>query len=173
MLNNNMKNLNEKINENLILEANAKNIHCPRKGTTVYLLKDGESKIVKATVTDIKKVKMEKGSKFDSYYIYIYLSENEYKVDHYTEYHFGSIDYTDEKHQVEFYGFGEEIGSIYIGTSKEVIQEFINSKGKQKLEGLLKEIEKKEKELEELMKRKQKAESEANLEINESLKNQQ
>ena len=164
-----MKNLNEKINEGLIFEANAKNVHCPRKGNTVYLLKDGESKIVKATVTDIKKIKMEKGSRFDSYYIYIYLSDNEYKIENYMEYHFGSIEYNDEGHQVEFYGFGEEIGSIYIGTSKEAIQEFINSKGKQKLEGLLKEIEKKETELEELMQKKQKAEQEANLEITESL----
>ena len=164
-----MKNLNEKISENLIVESNAKNVHNPRKGSTIYLLKDGESKIVKATVTDVKKIKMEKGSRFDSFYIYIYLSDNEYKIDHYLEYHFGSIEYKDENEQVQVHSFGEEIGNIYIGTSKEVIQEFINTKGKNKLESILKDIEKKEAELEELMQRKQKAESEANLEITESL----
>lgn len=165
-----MKNLQEKITEGLIVEAVAKNVHNPRKGSTVYLLKDGESKIVKATVTDVKKIKMEKGSRFDSFYIYIYLSDNEYKIDHYLEYHFGSIEYKDENEQVQVHSFGEEIGNIYIGTSKEVIQEFINTKGKSKLENILKDIEKKEAELEELMQRKQKAESEANLEITESLK---
>ena len=165
-----MKNLQDKISEGLIVEAVAKNVHNPRKGSTVYLLKDGESKIVKATVTDVKKIKMEKGSRFDSFYIYIYLSDNEYKIDHYLEYHFGSIEYKDENEQVQVHSFGEEIGNIYIGTSKEVIQEFINTKGKSKLENILKDIEKKEAELEELMQRKQKAESEANLEITESLK---
>jgi len=165
-----MKNLQDKISEGLIVEAAAKNVHNPRKGSTVYLLKDGESKIVKATVTDVKKIKMEKGSRFDSFYIYIYLSDNEYKIDHYLEYHFGSIEYKDENEQVQVHSFGEEIGNIYIGTSKEVIQEFINTKGKSKLENILKDIEKKEAELEELMQRKQKAESEANLEITESLK---
>lgn len=164
-----MKNLNEKINESLIVEANAKNVHCPRKGNTVYLLKDGESKIVKATVTNVKKIKMEKGSRFDSYYIYIYLSENEYNIEHYLEYHFGSIEYTDKDEQVQVYSFGNEIGTIYIGISKEVIQEFINYKGKRELDNLLKDIEKKEAELEELMQKKQKAEAEANLEITESL----
>ena len=152
-----MKNLNEKISENLIVEAAAKNVHNPRKGSTVYLLKDGESKIIKATVTDVKKIKMEKGGRAD------------YKVDHYMEYHFGSIEYKDEDEQVQVHSFGEEIGNIYIGTSREVIQEFINTKGKDKLESILKDIEKKEAELEELMQRKQKAESEANLEITESL----
>ena len=85
------------------------------------------------------------------------------------EYHFGSIEYKDEDEQVQVHSFGEEIGNIYIGTSREVIQEFINTKGKDKLESILKDIEKKEAELEELMQRKQKAESEANLEITESL----
>jgi hypothetical protein len=166
-----MKTLNEKINENLIVEANAKNVHCPRKGTTIYLLKDGDSKIVKATVTDIKKVKMEKGSRFDSYYIYIYLSKNDYNIENYMEYHFGSIEYNGENEQVHLHAFGDEIGNIYIGTSKEAIQEFINSDGQKKLENILKNIKQKEAELEELMKKKQKYEHDANLEINEALKN--
>ena len=165
-----MKNLQEKITEGLIVEAAAKNVHNPRKGSTVYLLKDGESKIIKATVTDVKKIKMEKGSRFDSFYIYIYLSDNEYKIDHYLEYHFGSIEYKDENEQVQVHSFGEEIGDVYIGTSKDVIQALINTKGKKNLESILKQIEQKEAELEELMKKKQKAEAEANLEINEALK---
>lgn len=165
-----MKNINEKINERLITEANAKNVHWPRKGSTLWLLKDGESKIVKVTVTDIKKTPMEKGSRNNSYYLHIYLSENEYNIEYYMEYHFGSITYDDEREQVSLHGFGDEIGAVYIGTSKEAIQEFINTDGKRKLNNLLKEIEKKESELEDLMKKKQKAEAEANLEITESLK---
>ena len=165
-----MKNLQEKINEGLITESNAKNVHWPRKGSTLWLLKDGESKIVKVTVTDIKKTPMEKGSRNNSYYLHIYLSKNEYNIEYYMEYHFGSITYADEREQVSLHGFGDEIGAVYIGTSKEAIQEFINTDGKRKLDNLLKEIEKKEAELEELMQKKQKAEADANLEITESLK---
>lgn len=58
-----------------------------------------------------------------------------------------------------------------MGVSKEAIQSFINSKGNNKLEGILKQIEKVQKELDELMKKKQQAEAEANLKINESLNN--
>ena len=164
-----MKNLQEKISEGLIIEGAAKNVHNPRKGSTIYLLKDGKDKIVKATVTDVKKIKMEKGGRANSFYIYIYLSDNEYKIDSYMEYHFGSIEYKDEDDQVQVHSFGDEIGNVYIGTSKEVIQEFINSTGKKALDNILKQIEQKEAELEELMQKKQKAEREANLEINESL----
>ena len=39
-----MKNLNELINEQLINEAACKDLRNPRKGSTVYVLKDGESK---------------------------------------------------------------------------------------------------------------------------------
>lgn len=34
-----MKNLIEAINEELIIEAAAKNVHMPRKGSTIYVLK--------------------------------------------------------------------------------------------------------------------------------------
>ena len=164
-----MKNLQEKISEGLIIEGAAKNVHNPRKGSTIYLLKDGEEKIVKATVTDVKKVKIPQGGRYNSFYIYIYLSDNEYKIDSYMEYHFGSIEYKDEDEQVQVHSFGDEIGNVYIGTSKEVIQGLINSTGKKALDNILKQIEQKEAELEELMQKKQKAEREANLEINESL----
>ena len=90
----------------------------------------------------------------------------------------GDWDYSDEKYQVQTITFSNMFmnsdsgsGTFYIGVSTEAIQQFINTKGSDKLEGLLKEIEKKQAELDELMQKKQKAEAEANLEVNESKNN--
>ena len=89
-----------------------------------------------------------------------------FEINGWTQPHYGyGFDYSDEKYQVT------EVGDLYVGVSKEAIQSFINSKGNNKLEGILKQIEKVQKELDELMKKKQQAEAEANLEITESLNN--
>lgn len=63
-----------------------------------------------------------------------------------------------------------EVGDLYVGVSKDAIQSYINSKGSNKLDSILKQIERVQKELDELIQKKQKAEAEANLEVNESLK---
>ena len=166
-----MKNLIEVINEELIVESAAKNVHMPRKGSTVYLLKDGDDKAIPVKIVDVKKEKMYNNSSNKSYIIHNYLSDNAYGITDYIEYHFNSIEYKDEHEQVKSYSFGKEIGTVYVGVSKEAIQSFINSNGNNKLEGILKQIEQVQKELDELMKKKQQAEAEANLKISESLNN--
>ena len=164
-----MKNLIEAINEELIVEAAAKNVHMPRKGSTVYLLKDGDNKAIPVKIVDVKKEKMYNNSSNKSYIIHNYLSDNAYDITDYTEYHFNSIEYKDENEQVKSYSFGKEIGTVYIGVSKEIIQTYINSNAANKLPGILKQIEKLQSELNELMSEKEKLEAEANLKINESL----
>lgn len=44
----------KKISE-IIVEAAAKNVHMPRKGSTVYLLKDGDDKAIPVKIVDVKK----------------------------------------------------------------------------------------------------------------------
>ena len=50
-----MKNLIESINEELIIEVATKNVHMPRKGSTVYLLKDDDDKAIPVKIVDVKK----------------------------------------------------------------------------------------------------------------------
>lgn len=155
------------LNETLVTEAAAKNIHMPRKGSTVYLLKDGESKAIAVNVVDVKKSQMYKGDK-GSYYIYVYLSENEYGIDMYSRTHFSSIDYNDDTNQVG--SFAVKDGTMYVGTSKEAIQSFINNKGLTKIQGIIDHIKKLQDELDEYTKKKEKAEQEINLQVTESLR---
>ena len=162
-----MKNLKEIINETLVTEAAAKNVHMPRKGSTVYLLKDGESKAIPVKVVDIKKSQMYKNDK-GSYFIYIYLEENEYRIDMYAHPHFSSIDYNDDTNQVTSFGAKDAI--MYVGTSKEAIQSFVNNRGRNKIQGIIDHINKLQDELDEYTKKKEKAEQEINLQVTESLR---
>lgn len=163
-----MKNISEILSEKLVTEAAAKNVHNPRKGSTIYLLKDGDTKAIPVKIADSTKVKSNWYGKSGGYDIIIKLSENEYKINGWTESHYGgNFDYSDERYQVQTIAF--ESGTFYVGVSKEAIQSFINTKGSKKLEGILKEIEKKQAELDELIQKKQRAEAESNLEITESL----
>lgn len=164
-----MKNLIDKISENFILESAAKNVHNPRKGSTIYLLKDGDDKAIPVKVVDVKKEKMYSDTNSKSYIIRNYLSDNAYDLSSYSEYHFSSIEYKDETEQVRAYSFGNEIGTVYIGVSKEAIQAYINTMASKKLPDLLKQIEKVQSELDELMKKKEKLEIDLNLQVNESL----
>lgn len=162
-----MKNLKEIINETLVTEAAAKNVHMPRKGSTVYLLKDGESKTIPVKVVDVKKSQMYKNDK-GSYFIYIYLEENEYRIDMYAHPHFASIDYNNDTNQVTSFGAKDAI--MYVGTSKEAIQSFVNNKGRNKIQGIIDHIKKLQDELDEYTKKKEKAEQEINLQVTESLR---
>lgn len=169
-----MKTINDIIKEGIIVESAAKNVHNPRKGSTIYLLKDGDSKAIKTTIKDVRKVKNSWYGKSGGYDINIELSDNAYGITGWREPHYGgNWDYSDEKYQVQPIAWGNvaDGATFYVGVSAEAIQQFINTKGSNKLEGLLKEIEKKQAELDELMQKKQKAEAEANLEVNESKNN--
>ena len=99
----------------------------------------------------------------------IRLSSNKYGLESYTQPHFDTIQYNDDKCQVVSIRIqGDE---FYIGTSKEAIQQYANHIGNTLLPELLQSIEQKEAELAELYKRKDKAEAQANLVVTESLQN--
>ena len=48
-----MKDLHEKINEGLIFESAAKDLHKPRRGSTIYMMKAGETKSYKVEINDV------------------------------------------------------------------------------------------------------------------------
>ena len=169
-----MKTLQEHLSENLVMEAAAKNAHLPRKGSTLYILKSGDTVAVPVSVTDIVRTKMY-GPKDKSFYANIRLSSNKYGLESYTQPHFDTIQYNDDKCQVVSTRLQGD--NFYIGTSKEAIQQYVNHVGNTLLPELLQSIERKEAELAqkeaelaELYKRKDKAEAQANLVVTESLK---
>ena len=148
-----------------VFEAAAKNVHNPRKGSTVYLMKIGDTKAIPVKVERVEKIKTRWYGNSGGYDIYIELSSNSYDFTHYTESHYaGDFDYSNERYQcISYSGF-------YIGTSKEAIKEYIANKAETKLGGIMKQIEKLENELSNLYKEKEKIEGEINMEITESLK---
>ena len=163
-----MKTLQEHLSENLVMEAAAKNAHLPRKGSTVYILKYGDTVAVPASVTEIVRIKMY-GLKDKSFFVNVKLSSNKYGLESYTQPHFATVNYDDDKCQVvTIRTMGDD---FYIGTSKEAIQQYANHIGNTLLPKLLQSIEQKEAELAELYKRKDKAEAQANLVVTESLQN--
>lgn len=167
-----MKTLQEHLSENLVMEAAAKNAHLPRKGSTVYILKSGDTVAVPVSVTDIVRTKMY-GPKDKSFFANIRLSSNKYGLESYTQPHFDTIQYNDDKYQVVSARL--QGADFYIGTSKEAIQQYVNNIGNTLLPELLQSIEQKEAEfaaeLAELYRRKDKAEAQANLVVTESLQN--
>lgn len=169
-----MRDLVEKINEGLIVEAAAKNVHNPRKGSTIYLLRKGDTKAIPVKVSNVTKRKTSWYGHSGGYDIDVQLSDNEYGITGWLEPHYGhGFDYSDEKYQVkEFTYAGKDaiVYSYYAGVSKEAIQSFISSTSSKKLNGILQEIDKKQKELDELLQKKQKLEGEVNIEITESFK---
>lgn len=161
-----MKTLQEHLSENLVMEAAAKNAHLPRKGSTVYILKYGDTVAAPASVTEIIRIKMY-GLKDKSFFVNVKLSSNKYGLESYTQPHFATVNYDDDKCQVvTIRTMGDD---FYIGTSKEAIQQYANKVGNTLLPTLLQSIEQKEAELAELYKRKDKAEAQANLVVTESL----
>lgn len=162
-----MKTLQEHISENLITEAAAKNAHLPRKGSTVYILKFGDSVAVPANVTEIIRTKMYGGGS-KSFIAEIKLSSNKYGLESYTQHNFETINYSDDRCQVvSLREYGDD---YYIGTSKEAIQQYVNNIGNTRLPHILQAIEQKETELAALYKQKDEAEAQANLVVTESLK---
>lgn len=163
----------KKISE-IIVEAAAKNVHNPRKGSTIYLLRKGETKALPVKVSNTTKIKIPWYGNTGGYDINIELSDNEYGITGWTERHYGvGFDYSDEKYQVREFIYTDKdskTSSYYAGVSKEAIQSFISSISSKKLEELMKEIENKQKELDELMQEKQKLEMDINIKITESLK---
>jgi len=162
-----MKNLVEIINEGMILESAAKDVKIPRKGSTVYILKDGESKAVPVKVANVVKVKSSWYGRSGGYDVDIELEDNPIGVTGWRTMHYAEPK-LDEPIQVDTKSFSD-IGTVYIGTSKEVISEFIKSSSTKKLKNLLKRIEDAENELAELNKQKDALQQQIDTEITESL----
>lgn len=163
-----MKNLNEKINERLILESAAKDIKIPRKGSTIYLLKDGDTKAIAVKVANVVKIKNSWYGRNGGYDVDIELEDNSIGVTGWTTMHYADPK-LDEPIQVDTKSI-KDIGTVYIGTSKEAISEFIKSSSTKKLKVLLKQIEDTENELAELNKQKDKLQQRIDTEITESKK---
>lgn len=162
-----MKNLQEQISEGLILESAAKDVKIPRKGSTIYLLKDGESKVIAVKVADVQKIKNSWYGRSGGYDVAITLADNEYKVEGWTTMHYADPK-LDEPIQIDTKGF-RNLGTFYIGTSKEIISEFVKSNASRKLKNILKQIADAENELAELNKQKDLLQQKIDTEITESL----
>ena len=149
-----------------INEAAAKDINIPRKGSTVYLLKEGNTKAIPVKVTDVEKVKNSWYGHSGGYDVYITLADNTYGFTGWTTNHYNRAD-MDAPIQVKSTGFNDAI--YYIGTSKEAISEYIKNRASVKLEGVLRNIKELEDKLMTLNIEKDKLEIIINSEITESL----
>jgi len=155
-----------------INEALAKDVKIPRKGSTVYLLKDGDTKAIPVKVADVTKDRHPWYGSSKGYDVYVYLEDNKYNFTGWVTSHYNDPA-LDKPLQVEIHGYGDDDGPtllMYVGTSKEAISDFIKSNATTKLNALLSQIQKAESELEELKQKKSKLEITINTEITESLK---
>lgn len=165
-----MKKLSNFINENLvegiITEAKAKDVKIPRKGSTIYILKDGETKAHPVVVSDVQKIKNSWYGRSGGYDVYIKLAENEYGYDGWKTMHYADPR-MDEPIQIDVKRGLD--GTFYIGTSKEVIAEFIKNDSTKKLKHLLNQIKDVEDQLFELNKQKDILQGKIDAEITENL----
>jgi len=163
-----MRDLIERINERMITESAAKDVKIPRKGSTVYILKDGETKAIPVKVANVLKVKSSWYGRSGAYDVVIELEDNAIGITGWRTIHYADPK-LDEPIQVDTKGIKD--GTVYIGTSKEAISEFIKSSSSKKLKVLLKQIEDAENELAELNKLKDELQQRIDTEITESLNN--
>jgi len=163
-----MKNLSEIINEGMITESAAKDVKIPRKGSTIYILKDGETKAIAVKVANVLKVKSSWYGRSGGYDVDIELEDNSIGVTGWRTMHYADPK-LDEPIQVDTKSI-KDIGTVYIGTSKEAISEFIKSSSSKKLKVLLKQIEDAENELAELNRQKDELQQRIDTEITESKK---
>ena len=154
----------------IVNEALAKDIKVPRKGSTVYLLKVGETQAIPVKVNDVIKVKTKWYGHSKGYDVHVELDDNKFNFTGWLTMHYGEPD-LDKPIQVQIYRYGNgDDEELYVGTSKEAIAEYIKTNASKRLERVVKDIAKLEQELADLHKEKDKLEIDANTEITESLK---
>ena len=162
-----MKDLHEKINEGLIFESAAKDLHKPRRGSTIYMMKAGETKSYKVEINDVWINK--KTGDPGVHYIEIRFDKNPLGIEKMSNIHFpGHKEFYDKPKLAEIVSF-DEIGRVYLGVTREAIEEFIKSEGNKKLPSIMKQIGELESKLEDLYKQKEKIEADIAIEISESL----
>lgn len=162
-----MKNLNERINEGLIFESAAKDLHKPRRGSTIYMMKKGETKSYKVVIDDVW---VKKTNDPGVQRIYIRFEDNPLNIDVMTNIHFPGHKEFYEKPKLATLESFDDIGAVYLGVTKDAISDFIKTEGDKRLPGVLKRIEKLQFELEKLYKEKEEIENDINIEITESKK---
>ena len=87
-------------------------MHNPRKGSTIYILRKGETKALPVKVSNITKIKTSWYGNNGGYDINVELSDNEYGITGWTERHYGrGFDYSDEKYQVKEFTYTDKDSS--------------------------------------------------------------
>ena len=161
-----MKTLNEKINEGLIVESAAKDLHKPRRGSTIYMMKKGETKSYKVVIDDVW-VKKTHDPGFQD--IYIRFEDNPLGIEVMTNIHFPGHKEFYEKPKLATIVSFENTGPVYLGVTKDAISDFIKSEGNNKLPYVMKQIGELQSKLEKLLQQKEELENDINIEITESL----
>lgn len=152
-----------------INEALAKDVKVPRKGSTVYLLKVGETQAVPVKIADVLKVRNSWYGSSKGYDVHVELEDNKYNFTGWMTSHYNDPA-LDKPIQVDTHRYGDADDEVlYVGTSKEVLAEYIKTKASKRLERVLHDIADYEQKLIELRKEKDKLEIDANAEITESL----
>ena len=142
----------------------------PRKGSTVYLLKVGETQAVPVKIADVLKVRNSWYGSSKGYDVHVELEDNKYNFTGWMTSHYNDPA-LDKPIQVDTRRYGDADDEVlYVGTSKEALAEYIKTKASKKLERVLHDIADYEQKLIELRKEKDKLEIDANAEITESLK---
>lgn len=161
-----MKDLKTFINNEIsIISEGLKDIDLPRKGSYIYILKDGETKVQKVKIVNVIKERM--GDGYDGSYIYTAeLEDNAFNIKTYRSWRFKSIDYNTPK-LVDTKMYDKT--TYYFGVDAKSISEFVKSSSSNKLKSLLQEITRLENELAEANANKVKLEIMINGEISESL----
>ncbi len=152
-----MKSIIDTITESIVTEG-LKDIYKPRKGSTIYILKNGESKVVPVKIADTFF-----NTKADCYDVK--LAENAYNITAYFYYYFKR---NEEPTPVMTCRINN--ADYYIGISPKAIQEFIRVVGKRQLDNILSRIAELEEDLKRAYRQKEEFEYIANIEISESLK---
>lgn len=135
-----------------INEANAANLQNPRKGSSVYILKDGDNAAIQVKIAEVSRLKLKGFTR-----IQITLEKNPYDVNFWEEYVYDGVSYEVEKYQCKTFSHNGD--DLYIGTSPEAIEEFISIKAGVELRIINQQIEDTQQKLDALYKKKQEKEA--------------
>lgn len=164
----------KRVDEHLVTEAAAKDVKIPRKGSTVYLLKDGDSKAERVKVVSVEKYKNPFYRNNRGYDVIITLSDNKYDFTSYKTNHWND-ETMNKPEQIRSIAVYPDSSSndhyiMYVGSSKDVIEAFIKDNAKRELDDVSKKIADAENELMKLTQRRDELLNRVNTEITESLK---
>lgn len=162
-----MKDIKTFIREHLESKAineGLKDVTVPRKGSYVFILRDGDTKVQKVHIENVIKRPMGKGWPGSFTYI-AELADNEYGLQDYAYMRFKSINYTPKSVDVKEF----DDGVYYFGVDAKSINDFVKADAGKKLENVLKKIEEIEANLAQANEEKAKLEAKINNDITESL----